>query len=112
MDSSPHPLLHPRRDEDAPAKIADEDAVKPEGWLDDEAEYIGDPDAVKPEDWYVISNHIHLDPLSTPQPAQLEQELGWRQRPHYSSYDDTHVIYVCIFMNLYSGPTPKSRKRH
>lgn len=54
-----HPLLHPRRDEDAPAKIADEDAVKPEGWLDDEAEYIGDPDAVKPEDWYVISNHIH-----------------------------------------------------
>lgn len=40
-----------RRDEDAPAKISDEDAVKPDGWLDDEPEYIGDPDAIKPEDW-------------------------------------------------------------
>lgn len=39
------------RDEDAPAQIPDEDAAKPEGWLDDEPEYIGDPDAVKPEDW-------------------------------------------------------------
>lgn len=39
------------RDEDAPAKISDEDAVKPDGWLDDEPEYIGDPDAIKPEDW-------------------------------------------------------------
>lgn len=39
------------RDEDAPAKIPDEDAVKPEGWLDDEPEYIADPDAEKPEDW-------------------------------------------------------------
>jgi len=41
------------RDEDAPAKIADENAVKPEGWLDDEPEYVADPDAEKPEDWYV-----------------------------------------------------------
>lgn len=41
------------RDEDAPAKIADENAVKPEGWLDDEPEYVPDPDAEKPEDWYV-----------------------------------------------------------
>lgn len=39
------------RDEDAPAQIPDEDAVKPDGWLDDEPEYIGDPDAVKPDDW-------------------------------------------------------------
>ncbi len=39
------------RDEDAPAQIPDEDAVKPDGWLDDEPEYIGDPDAIKPEDW-------------------------------------------------------------
>lgn len=39
------------RDEDAPAKISDEDAVKPDGWLDDEPEYIGDPDAIKPDDW-------------------------------------------------------------
>lgn len=39
------------RDEDAPAKIADENAVKPEGWLDDEPEYVADPDAEKPEDW-------------------------------------------------------------
>lgn len=41
----------PSRDEDAPAKIADENAVKPEGWLDDEPEYVADPDAEKPEDW-------------------------------------------------------------
>lgn len=39
------------RDEDAPAQIPDEDAVKPDGWLDDEPEYVGDPDAIKPEDW-------------------------------------------------------------
>uniref|UniRef100_A0AAY4BNR0 Calnexin n=1 Tax=Denticeps clupeoides TaxID=299321 RepID=A0AAY4BNR0_9TELE len=39
------------RDEDAPAKVQDEEAVKPDGWLDDEPEYIGDPDALKPEDW-------------------------------------------------------------
>uniref|UniRef100_A0A8C6TBJ0 Calnexin n=1 Tax=Neogobius melanostomus TaxID=47308 RepID=A0A8C6TBJ0_9GOBI len=39
------------KDEDAPAQIADEAAVKPEGWLDDEPEYIGDPDALKPDDW-------------------------------------------------------------
>lgn len=44
-------VLLPFRDEDAPAKIPDEDAVKPEGWLDDEPEYIPDPDAEKPEDW-------------------------------------------------------------
>lgn len=39
------------RDEDAPAKIIDPTAVKPEGWLDNAAEYIGDPSAEKPEDW-------------------------------------------------------------
>jgi calnexin len=39
------------RDEDAPKQIPDEDAVKPDGWLDDESEYTSDPDAVKPEDW-------------------------------------------------------------
>lgn len=39
------------RDEDAPAKISDENAVKPDGWLDDESEYIGDPNAIKPDDW-------------------------------------------------------------
>ena len=39
------------RDEDAPSKIPDEEATKPEGWLDDEPEYIPDPDAEKPEDW-------------------------------------------------------------
>jgi len=40
------------RDEDAPAKIPDEEATKPEGWLDDEPEYVPDPDAERPEDWY------------------------------------------------------------
>lgn len=39
------------RDEDAPAKIEDSDAVKPEGWLDDEEEFVPDPNAEKPEDW-------------------------------------------------------------
>lgn len=32
-------------------EIEDEEAVKPEGWLDDENEEIDDPDATKPEDW-------------------------------------------------------------
>ena len=39
------------RDEDAPMMIEDESAVKPSGWLDDEAELIPDPVAVRPEDW-------------------------------------------------------------
>lgn len=39
------------RDEDAPLKIPDPDAVKPEGWLDDGPEYIPDPDASQPDDW-------------------------------------------------------------
>ena len=30
-------------DEDAPYEIPDEDAVKPEGWLDDEPETVHDP---------------------------------------------------------------------
>ncbi|TKY60513.1 Calnexin-like protein [Spatholobus suberectus] len=37
-------------DEDAPLEIVDEEAKKPEGWLDDEPE-IDDPEATKPEDW-------------------------------------------------------------
>lgn len=44
------------RDEDAPAQVPDESAVKPDGWLDDEPEYTGDPDAVKPEDWYIYTH--------------------------------------------------------
>ena len=43
--------LYIRRDEDAPAKIPDPDATKPDDWHDDEPEYIADPDAVKPDDW-------------------------------------------------------------
>lgn len=39
------------RDEDAVAKIEDPDALKPDGWLDDEAEFVPDPNAEKPEDW-------------------------------------------------------------
>lgn len=40
------------RDEDAPAKMEDPDAVKPEGWLDDEEDFSPDPNAEKPEDWW------------------------------------------------------------
>lgn len=40
------------RDEDAPAKIEDPDAVKPEGWLDHEEDFTPDPSAEKPEDWW------------------------------------------------------------
>lgn len=29
----------------------DPDALKPEGWLDDEPEFVADPNAEKPEDW-------------------------------------------------------------
>ena len=32
-------------------EILDEEAEKPEGWLDDEPEEIEDPEATKPEDW-------------------------------------------------------------
>ncbi|KUF77338.1 Calnexin 1 [Phytophthora nicotianae] len=35
----------------APARIPDEDAVKPDDWLDDEPAVIDDPNVVKPEDW-------------------------------------------------------------
>lgn len=44
------PCVSPR-DEDAPAKIEDPDALKPEGWLHDEKEFVPDPNAEKPEDW-------------------------------------------------------------
>lgn len=43
------------RDEDAPAKMEDPDAVKPEGWLDDEEDFTPDPNAEKPEDWWADS---------------------------------------------------------
>ena len=39
------------RDENEPAEIVDEDAEKPDGWLDDEESLIPDPDAEKPDDW-------------------------------------------------------------
>lgn len=42
------------RDEDAPAKVEDPNAVKPEEWLEEEEEFISDPNADKPEDWYEI----------------------------------------------------------
>ncbi|KAF1002786.1 hypothetical protein AG4045_024766 [Apium graveolens] len=32
-------------------EIEDDEATKPEGWLDDELEGIEDPEASKPEDW-------------------------------------------------------------
>jgi calnexin len=32
-------------------EVPDEDAKKPEGWLDDEEALIPDPDAGKPDDW-------------------------------------------------------------
>ncbi|XP_038055261.1 calnexin-like [Patiria miniata] len=38
-------------DEDAPATLVDEDAVMPEGWLEEESELMDDPDAEKPDDW-------------------------------------------------------------
>lgn len=31
--------------------VPNEEATKPEGWLDDEPDYIPDPEASKPEDW-------------------------------------------------------------
>ena len=40
-----------QRDENAPKKIKDANAKKPDGWLDDEPELIPDPQAVRPEDW-------------------------------------------------------------
>lgn len=44
-------LMFKNRDEDAPSEIPDNDAKKPEGWLDDEPTTIPDPEAKKPEDW-------------------------------------------------------------
>lgn len=40
-----------RRDEEAPAMVEDPNALKPEGWLDDEPELVADPSAEKPDDW-------------------------------------------------------------
>ena len=39
------------RDEDAPKKIPDPNAKKPDGWLDDAPENIPDPNAKRPADW-------------------------------------------------------------
>lgn len=33
--------------------IADETVEKPEGWLDEEPEFVPDPSSERPEDWYV-----------------------------------------------------------
>ena len=44
-------LFFLKRDENAPKKIEDANAKKPDGWLDDEPELIPDPQAVRPEDW-------------------------------------------------------------
>ncbi|CAG0894049.1 unnamed protein product [Cyprideis torosa] len=38
-------------DEDAPRFIKDENAVMPDGWMEDEEEMIPDPEATKPDDW-------------------------------------------------------------
>lgn len=46
-----YPSISLSRDEDALAKVPDPDAVKPDGWLDDEPEFVSDPTAEKPEDW-------------------------------------------------------------
>lgn len=43
------------RDENEPEMTEDEDATKPEGWLDDEPELIPDPSAEKPSDWLAFS---------------------------------------------------------
>ena len=48
------------RDEDAPEMVDDEDAVKPEGWLDDEPELTPDPEAEKPSDWSVPIPIIYM----------------------------------------------------
>lgn len=37
--------------EEGEAKIEDVNAVKPEGWLDDEPHLVPDPEAQKPNDW-------------------------------------------------------------
>ena len=39
------------RDESEPEMIEDEDAEKPDGWLDDEEELIPDRNAEMPSDW-------------------------------------------------------------
>ena len=39
------------RDESEPSTIVDEDAVMPDGWLEDEEVYIPDVSSVKPDDW-------------------------------------------------------------
>ena len=49
-------LFFLQRDENAPKKIEDANAKKPDGWLDDEPELIPDPQAVRPEDWWVESS--------------------------------------------------------
>lgn len=51
MSGHLYPSISLSRDEDALAKVPDPDAVKPDGWLDDEPEFVSDPTAEKPEDW-------------------------------------------------------------
>jgi len=47
-------MLERVRDEDEPETIEDENAEKPEGWLDDEPELIADESSEKPSDWSVV----------------------------------------------------------
>jgi len=42
------------RDESQPAMIADESVDKPEGWLDDEPEFVHDPSSERPTDWCAL----------------------------------------------------------
>ena len=39
------------RDESQPEMVTDENAEKPEGWLDDEPELVPDSSSEKPSDW-------------------------------------------------------------
>lgn len=45
--------------------IEDENAVKPEGWLDDEPELIPDSTAEKPSDWSLATSSFIVDNFLT-----------------------------------------------
>ncbi|XP_020706307.2 calnexin-like isoform X2 [Athalia rosae] len=67
-------------DEDAPAHIVNEEAVMPDGWLENESPMIPDPNALKPEDWDIEMDGDWEPPmLSNPLCAEAPGCGPWKQ---------------------------------
>ncbi|KAG2135056.1 Calreticulin-domain-containing protein [Suillus cothurnatus] len=102
-DKNPEDWVNEKRisDPDAvmtePYKILDEDAVKPEGWLDDAPVNIPDPDAEKPKEWDDEEDGDWIAP-TVPNPACdeapgcSEWKCPYKANPAYKGKWYAHMI--------------------